>query len=90
MFDKLKESIESSPVVMKKGYPYVAMPLTDGNRMDPGIMRWVLSRMLEIGDFDCDLILTPEAMGIPLAVPLALEKGLPYAVIRGSTAWRTR
>jgi adenine phosphoribosyltransferase len=31
---------------------------------------------------DCDLILAPEAMGIPLAVPLSLRTGIPYNVVR--------
>ena len=38
--------------------------------------------MLCLGRFDCDVILAPEALGIPLAVALSLELDIPYAVIR--------
>jgi adenine phosphoribosyltransferase len=35
-----------------------------------------------VGRFDCDVILAPEAMGIPLAVALSLKLGIPYSVAR--------
>jgi len=50
--------------------------------VDPVILREVLDRILEIGDFQCDLLVAPEAMGIPLAAPLSLELGIPFTVVR--------
>ena len=83
MYDDLVESLESSPVVMKNGYPYFVHPLTDGvPHMDPKVLKEVLAWMYDICDFDCDYLVAPEAMGIPLAVPISLEKGIPYTVVR--------
>jgi len=79
----LKRSLEESPVVRMGDYDYFVHPITDGiPRMDPSVLQEVLDRILEVGDFDCDLILAPEAMGIPLAVPLSLRTGIPYNVVR--------
>ncbi len=86
MASKLRESLENSPVVDRGGYQYFIHPLTDGiPRMDPEILSEVLDWMLEVGDFSCDVILAPESMGIPLAVPLSLKLGKPYSVIRKRT-----
>ncbi len=72
MYDSLIASIERSPVVDRNGYPYFVHPLTDGvPPMDPAVLREVLDWMLRVGNFDCDVI-----------VPLALELGKPYVVIR--------
>lgn len=83
MYRRLVESFEKCPVVDRNGYPYFVHPLTDGvPRMDPEMLREVLDWIKSVGNLDCDLILLPEAMGIPLGVPLSLELGIPYAVIR--------
>ena len=86
MGDKLRESLENSPVVDRGGYQYFIHPLTDGiPQMDPELLEEVLDWMLDVGDFSCDIILAPESMGIPLAVPLSLRLGKPYSVIRKRT-----
>ena len=83
MIERTRESLESSPVIVKNGYPYIVNPLLDGvPRMDPDILREVTERMMEISDFDCDIILAPEAMAIPFAAVISLAKNIPYAVIR--------
>jgi adenine phosphoribosyltransferase len=83
MLERLKRSLEESPVVRMGDYDYFVHPITDGiPRMDPSVLQEVLDRILEVGDFDCDLRLAPEAMGIPLAVPLSLRTGIPYNVVR--------
>ena len=83
MHDALTESLRASPVVMKNGYPYFIHPITDGvPAMDPKILREVVDWMKSAGDFDCDVILAPESMGIPLAVPVSLDLGIPYSVVR--------
>lgn len=83
MYEKLVKSIEASPVVDRNGYPYFVHPLTDGvPRMEPAVLREVLDWMEQVCDFDCDVIAAPEAMGIPLAVPLSLELDVPYSIIR--------
>ena len=83
MLERTKESLESSPVIMRNGYQYVINPLMDGvPRMDPEILREVTDRMMELSDFDCDLILAPEAMSLPFASVISLAKNIPYSVIR--------
>ena len=83
MLKDVKESIESSPVILRGDYPYIVTPLMDGvPSMDPKIMRDVVDRMIRIGKFDCDLILTPEAMGIPYAALISINKGIPFSIIR--------
>lgn len=83
MKSRLVESLESSQVLDKGGYKYFVNPLTDGvPRMDPDVLREVTDWILEKGNFDCDVILAPESMGIPLAVPVSLALGIPYTVLR--------
>lgn len=83
MLERTESSLKSSPIIMKNGYPYVVNPILDGvPRMDPEVLREITDRMLEICDFDCDLILAPEAMAIPFASIISLKKNIPYAIIR--------
>ena len=81
--ERFKDSLESSPIVKMGSYDYFVNPITDGiPRMDPMVLAEVLEGFKAIGDFHCDVIVSPEAMGIPLAVPLSLELGIPYSVVR--------
>ena len=83
MMREVCESIENSPVILKGDYPYIVTPLMDGiPAIDPRILRSVADRMMRIAKFDCDLILAPEAMGIPYATLISAGKGIPFAVIR--------
>lgn len=83
MLERLKRSLQESPVVKKGDYDYFVNPITDGvPPMDPAVLSEVVERMLQVGRFECDLILAPEAMGIPLAVSLSLRTGIPYCVVR--------
>jgi adenine phosphoribosyltransferase len=64
-------------------YDYFISPITDGiPSMDPVVLDEVIDAIVQIGEFDCDLITTPEAMGIPIAVGLSQRLGIPYNVIR--------
>jgi adenine phosphoribosyltransferase len=83
MLERLKRSLQESPVVKKGDYDYFVNPITDGvPPMDPAVLSEVVERMLKVGRFECDVILAPEAMGIPLAVSLSLRTGIPYCVVR--------
>jgi len=83
VFEKSKESILTSPVIDMDGYPYLVHPLTDGiPKVDPEMLNEVIDWMLNVCSFNCDLILAPESMGIPLAVPISLKLNIPYTVIR--------
>jgi adenine phosphoribosyltransferase len=83
MLERLKKSLESAPVMRLNNYDYFVNPMTDGvPRMDPMVLAETVEAIKEVGDFHCDLIVAPEAMGIPLVVPLSLDLGIPYTVVR--------
>lgn len=82
-FPVLTRSFLSSPVVDFGGYPYFVNPISDGiPRMEKELIDEVVDGMIEVADLDCDLVLAPEAMGIPLATGITLKTGIPFAVIR--------
>ncbi|HVO77486.1 MAG TPA: hypoxanthine/guanine phosphoribosyltransferase [Methanomassiliicoccales archaeon] len=79
----LKADLQRSPIVRMGDYQYFISPVTDGiPLMRPEILDEVLAEMARVGDFNCDLICAPEAMGLPLAAGLSLRLGIPYNVIR--------
>ncbi len=83
MLERLKRSVTECPVVRIGEYQYFVHPITDGIPfMEPELLEEVVDEILAVGDFDCDYILAPEAMGIHLAVPISLRTGIPYSVVR--------
>lgn len=81
--DLLRASLTGCPVVRIGDYPYFVHPVTDGiPRMDPDLLNEVVDAILQVGRFDCDIIVTAEAMGIQLAAPLSMRLGIPYSVVR--------
>lgn len=83
MLENLRRSLEAAPIVRMGDYDYFVHPVTDGIPfMESEVMKEIIDRMQNMGDFNCDYIVAPEAMGIPLAVPLSLRTGIPYNVVR--------
>ena len=81
-FGRLTEAFLNSPVVDMNGYKYFINPVSDGiPRTDSELLEEIVEGM-ERSDRDYDIILAPEAMGIPLAVGISLRTGIPYSVIR--------
>jgi len=81
--EALKESLAGSPIIKRGDYDYMVHPITDGiPSVDPQILKEITDAFLEIGNFDCDLIVTVEALGIPLAAALSLRLGKPFNVVR--------
>ncbi|MCA1812837.1 MAG: purine phosphoribosyltransferase family protein [Halobacteriales archaeon] len=79
----LRESALASPVIKKGDYDYFVHPLTDGvPRVEAALLREVADEIVRIADTRVDLILTAEAMGIPLATAVSDRTGLPFAIIR--------
>lgn len=79
----LTRSFLSSPVVDRDGYPYFVNPVSDGiPLMTRELLDEVVGAVVDTCDLDCDVVLAPEAMGIPLAAGITLRTGIPYAVIR--------
>ena len=79
----LRESLEKVPIVDKGGYQYFVHPLTDGaSAIDPLLLEEVTLEMMKVSAFDCDKIVTVEAMGIPLATLLSHKTRKPFVIIR--------
>jgi len=79
----LKASLVESTIVKRGEYDYIVHPITDGiPRVDPKLLEEVTNAMLEICSFDCDYIITIEALGIPLATVLSMKTGKPFNVVR--------
>lgn len=81
--ERLRRSVLEGPVVDINGYPYFVNPLADGiPRIDPELLNEVADATIGIADLDCDLILAPEAMGIPLAAAVSMKSGIPFIIVR--------
>lgn len=82
MLEKFKRSLETAPVVPMGDYNYVVHPITDGvPRIEPGMLNEIIDVMVE-GLPEFELIVTAEAMGIPIATALSLRIGKPFNIIR--------
>lgn len=80
---RLSESFLEGPVVDIGGYPYFVNPLADGvPRVDPELLNEAVDGLLGIAGTGYDVVLAPEAMGIPLGTALSLRTGIPFSVIR--------
>ena len=83
MLERVKNCIETSPVKIINGYRYIINPLIDGvSSMDPRTTKEITDEMERKGNFDCDLILAPEAMGIPFGTLLSEHLGIPMSIVR--------
>lgn len=81
--EALKASLIVSTVVKRGDYDYLVNPITDGiPKVDPKVLKEVTDALLEIGNFDCDYIMTIEALGIPLATELSMRTGKPFNIVR--------
>ena len=80
----LKESFKNLQYINKNGYQYFIHPLTDGTSLMCSedlqeFARWVRDHR---DPEQYDIILTAEAMGIPLATAVSLNTGLPMIIAR--------
>ena len=83
MAERLLKSIGDSEIMEINGYQYFIHPLTDGiPSIDPELLNEAADLMISKCDFDCDLIVTAETMGIPIATAVSLKLGIPYTVVR--------
>ena len=80
----LEESVRTAPVIWKGEYPYFIHPLTDGVPRAPSdLLAAARDLLLHRIDWEnIDLILSIEAMGLPLASVLSLATGIPTVVAR--------
>ena len=81
--ERLKECLERSQVVRMGSYDYVINPVIDGiPRVEADVLEEVVDEIARVGDFDCDVICVPEAMGIPFAALLSVRLRIPYNIVR--------
>ena len=80
----LHESLRGSPIIWKGDYPYFIHPISDGiPRMDAKVLRATRDLIVESVDWSkVDLIVTVEAMGLPLLAAVGDATGKPTVVIR--------
>ncbi len=83
MLEKVKKSLEESPIVQKGEYQYFVNPISDGvPTMTPDILNELTETITKHVDLNVDKIVAVEAMGIHLATALSLATGLPFVIIR--------
>ena len=80
----LQDSLRGSPIIWKGDYPYFIHPISDGiPRMDADVLRATRDLIVASVDWsDVDLIVTVEAMGLPLLAAVGDATGKPTVVIR--------
>ncbi len=81
----LIDSFKGVAVIDKGGYQYFIHPLSDGIRaIHPSMLEAFGSEISSMIDrvLDVDIILTPEAMGIPITSVVSIKTGLPFNIVR--------
>ena len=80
----LRDSLRGAPIIWKGDYPYFIHPISDGiPRMDPGVLRATRDLIISMVDWTkIDLIVSVEAMGLPLLATVGEASGKPTVVIR--------
>ena len=83
VLEKLKKSLEKSPIIKKEDYNYFVHPVTDGIPLtQPEVLKEIAVAIKNNFSTDVDKIVCVEAMGIHLATALSLETDIPFVVIR--------
>jgi adenine phosphoribosyltransferase len=80
----LQDSLRDSPIIWKGDYPYFIHPISDGiQRMDADVLRATRDLIVEMVDWSkVDLVVSVEAMGLPLLAAVGDATGKPTVVIR--------
>lgn len=80
----LQDSLRGAPIIWKGDYPYFIHPISDGiPRMDADVLRATRDLIVSSIDWsEVDLIVTVEAMGLPLLAAVGDATGKPTVVIR--------
>ena len=80
----LRDSLRGAPIIWKGDYPYFIHTISDGiPRMDADVLRATCALIVEMVDWsNIDLIVSVEAMGLPLLATVGDATGKPTVVIR--------
>jgi adenine phosphoribosyltransferase len=77
------KTLQTAPIIRLKGYDYFVHPITDGiPRLEPALLEEVAKALQRILPAEFDVLLTPEAMGIPIASVLSIRVSKPFTVAR--------
>lgn len=80
---RLVESLRAAPVVRMGSYDYFVHPLTDGVApLTKGLLADAVDAVRGMLPTAFDVLLAPEAMGLPLATALTLALDRPFLVAR--------
>ncbi len=83
MLEKVKKSLEKSPIIQKGEYQYFVNPISDGiPAMHPDILNEITEYIIKNVNLDVDKLVGIEAMGIHLTTALSLATGIPFVIIR--------
>lgn len=81
--EHLRTSLAECAILKKGSYDYFVHPLTDGvPRVSPQLLAEAIDHLAAHAPRDFDVILTAEAMGIPMAAGLSMRLQKPYAIVR--------
>tara|TARA_B110000495_G_C22721789_1_gene423982 strand:- start:38 stop:613 length:576 start_codon:yes stop_codon:yes gene_type:complete len=80
----LQNSLLGAPIIWKGDYPYFIHPISDGvPRMEAKVLQATRDLIVDSVDWDkIDLIVSVEAMGLPLLAAVGEATGKPTVVIR--------
>ena len=80
----LQDSLRGAPIIWKGEYPYFIHPIADGiPRMEAEVLRATRDLIVSMVDWSqIDLIVSVEAMGLPLLAAVGEATGKPTVVIR--------
>ena len=82
--ETLQDSLRGAPIIWKGNYPYFIHPISDGiPRMEAEVLRATRDLIVNMVDWsEVDIVVSVEAMGLPLLAAVGEATGKPTVVIR--------
>ena len=82
--ETLQDSLRGAPIIWKGDYPYFIHPISDGiPRMEAEVLRATRDLIVDMVDWsEIDIVVSVEAMGLPLLAAVGEATGKPTVVIR--------
>ena len=82
--ETLQDSLRGAPIIWKGDYPYFIHPISDGiPRMEAEVLRATRDLIVDMVDWsEIDIVVSVEAMGLPVLAAVGEVTGKPTVVIR--------
>ena len=82
--ETLQDSLRGAPIIWKGDYPYFIHPISDGiHRKEAKVLRATRDLIIDMVDWsEIDIVVSVEAMGLPLLAAVGEATGKPTVVIR--------